>query len=117
KLVSNPTASRSKGTRVAIGQGARAAVAIVRDAHATKVANCSHIRVVPRSRMVSRSALYSASSRAVIPSYFASIPDGSETRSSTKHRSPAAEGIVAHELVTVQVEGRDCLMPGGKYLL
>ncbi len=49
--------------------GASAAVAIVRAAHATKVASCSHIRVVPRSRMVSRSALYSANSRAVMPSF------------------------------------------------
>jgi len=69
---SKVVARMSNGRKVATGRVASAAVAIVRPPHAVNPARTIHIRVVPRSRMVWRSALYSSRSRGVIDGPFSS---------------------------------------------
>src|ERR1700730_7116172 len=64
---SNDAASTSRGTRVETGGAERAAVAMVRAAHAVMPRAKIHTRAVPRSRIVARSARYSSCSRGVLP--------------------------------------------------
>ena len=68
KTASNTEASTRRGSRVASGVDAIAAVVIVTAAHATIPPAKIQTRAVPRSRIVARSALYSSWSRAVMVS-------------------------------------------------